>query len=426
MGPLRLTLPPILASLLITCVIAAPAARANTLTIMSTPPGATVVIDGVTVGSTPYEAKFPGGYFHKTHTVFGQRLEHPMVARISKEGFTTKEIELTYGPLPWVAVNGRYHGNYWLLKSEHFSVVLEPLSKVFTGKVAAALATAPRVSMRPEMPIEQVVQVAGPAIVLVQTPEGSGTGFFVTETGVIATNAHVARESSNPLVITPAGAQLAGRVVYVDAELDLALLKVDGTGFPHLPLAELATVRPGETVVAIGNPARALPNTVTKGIVSAVGPKAQLGPGIWIQTDAAINPGNSGGPLLNTSGEVVGITTRKEFRELGAEGRPLQGIGFALSASDLLEVLRRFYPNVSAGEAAQTEGSGTVSVSSEPSGAEIYVDGKFVGNTPSAFKLAAGQHRIAVKTAGRQAWERELEVLKDSQVNLHPQLAAQP
>ncbi len=112
MGPLRQIFFPLLTSLLIACAIAAPAARANTLTITSTPPGATIVIDGVTVGTTPYEARFPGGYFHKTHTVFGQRLEHPMVARISKEGFTSKEIELTYGPLPWVALNGRFYGNY--------------------------------------------------------------------------------------------------------------------------------------------------------------------------------------------------------------------------------------------------------------------------------------------------------------------------
>jgi serine protease Do len=81
-----------------------------------------------------------------------------------------------------------------------------------------------------------------------------------------------------------------------------------------------------------------MPFTVTKGIVSALGKFSAAGPGIWIQTDAAINPGNSGGPLLNTEGEVIGINTLK------LERRSVSGIGFALSATDLLAVLRKFYP----------------------------------------------------------------------------------
>ena len=78
--------------------------------------------------------------------------------------------------------------------------------------------------------------------------------------------------------------------------------------------------------------------SATKGIVSAVGKFPAAGPGLWIQTDAAINPGNSGGPLLNTGGEVIGINTLK------VERSSVSGIGFALSATDLLTVLRKFYP----------------------------------------------------------------------------------
>jgi hypothetical protein len=66
---------------------------------------------------------------------------------------------------------------------------------------------------------------------------------------------------------------------------------------------------------------------------------------LWIQTDAVINPGNSGGPLLNGADDVVGITTQKPF--VSGDGRPLQGIGFALSSSDLLSVLQKFFPNIS-------------------------------------------------------------------------------
>ena len=257
---------------------------------------------------------------------------------------------------------------------------------------------------------------------LLQRPDGgSGTGFFVTDTGVIATNAHVARGESTVVAVSQSKAEWPATVVFIDSDLDLAVLKVDGSGFPHLTLGELSTIRTGQTVIAIGNPARGLPNTVTKGIVSAVGAMKNHS-GTWVQTDAAINPGNSGGPLLNTSGEVIGITTRKEFSEQGSEGRPLQGIGFALSASDLIRVLERFYPNaVSTNEGNRPAGTGTVSIASDSAGAEIYVDGKFAGHTPSTFELPAGSHHIEVR-AGKRAWERDLEVMKNSQITLHPAL----
>ena len=85
-------------------------------------------------------------------------------------------------------------------------------------------------------------------------------------------------------------------------------------------------------------------DTVTRGIVSAIGPSPLKDPGTWIQTDASINPGNSGGPLLNSQGEVIGINAEKSFES--SDGRPLQGLAFALSARDLIEVLHRFYPDV--------------------------------------------------------------------------------
>jgi S1-C subfamily serine protease len=81
-----------------------------------------------------------------------------------------------------------------------------------------------------------------------------------------------------------------------------------------------------------------MPFAVTKGIVSAVGKFSAAGPGIWIQTDATINPGNSGGPLLNARGQVIGINTLKLDR------KSVSGIGFALSATDLLSVLLKYYP----------------------------------------------------------------------------------
>jgi serine protease Do len=118
---------------------------------------------------------------------------------------------------------------------------------------------------------------------------------------------------------------------------------LQGDNFPYLPIGYLTTIQPGSAVIAIGTPSQGFQNTLTRGVVSAVGSMPQES-GTWIQTDAAINPGNSGGPLLNASGEVVGINTQKRF--VSGDGRPLQGIGFALSGSDLLSTLRKFYPTI--------------------------------------------------------------------------------
>ena len=317
-------------------------AYADTLRITSTPPGASVEINGVTVGTTPYEEQVPGGYFHKTKTALGRRLQHPMVARISLAGYTTREVQMTEGPMNWVSLKGHSHGEYWLVKTNQFHVDLDPISKVFTGKISAEIpeaAEAPReANLTPEPPLEDVIAHVKPAVVRLKGLGGWGSGFFITEKGVIATNAHVARGEGSLLAILPGGEQLAADIIHIDTERDIALVKVEGDDFPHLTLAAAGNVRQGETVIAIGNPGGAMPFAVTKGIVSAVGKFSAAGPGIWIQTDANINPGNSGGPLLNARGQVIGINTLKLAR------KNVSGIGFAISATDLLTVLRKFYP----------------------------------------------------------------------------------
>jgi hypothetical protein len=403
------------------CLLVNPApAAADTLRITSNPPGATVEIDGVIAGTTPYEKDFPGGYFHKTKSSLGVRLEHPMVARITLAGYATKDIELTVGPMEWIGLNGRSHGEYFLLKSDHFDVTLEQFSKSFTGSLTAAVAGNAKMEMRPELTVEDVVEKSKPAVVLLKSPSGQGSGFFISDTGVIATNAHVAKGQEALTAILPTGQQLEAKVVYIDPDIDFALVKTEGSGFPHLTLADLATVRQGQTVIAIGNPGLGIPFSVTKGIVSAIGRKSDAARGTWIQTDAAINPGNSGGPLLNGYGEVVGINTSKIVR-IG-----FQSISFALSATDLLEVLHRFYPNLSAAQnaASQPDGFGSVTITSIPDGAEIYVDDKFVGNAQATLKLEAGTHTILLKSPGCADWQRSLEVLKDSSVTLKATLEA--
>jgi S1-C subfamily serine protease len=427
-------------------ILAFPApALAEKLRITSNPVGASVEIDGVAVGVTPFEKDYPGGYFHKTRTSFGARLEHPMVARISLAGYSTKELTLTDGPMLWVSLNGRVHAEYWLLKSAHFQVDLQPISETFTGEISATVSNA-SVELKPALSRDELIKRTKPAVVCLRGLDKSGSGFFVTATGVIATNAHVARGEESLLAILPDGRQFPAKVVYIDDALDIALAKVDAQGakaeFPHLPLADVASVRQGESVIAIGNPGEGLLFSVTKGTVNAIGKSSANGPGTWIQTDALLNPGNSGGPLVNSRGEVVGINTLKVVKE------GYSRIAFALSSSDLLEVLHRFYPDVitptaqnvksvspppekiaAEEESADAEpqetpapaapaGVGTVIITSEPDGAEIFVDEKFHGNTPATLKLAPGSHTILLKFPGHADWRRTLEITKSGKESL--------
>jgi len=224
-------------------------------------------------------------------------------------------------------------------------VDLQPISEAFTGEIVARVSDASG-GVQPELSLEELVRQTKPAVVYLKALNKSGTGFFVTGTGVLVTNAHIARGEESLLTLLSGGEQVEAKVVYIDAELDIALAKVESPSaqidFPHLALADAGSVRQGESVLAIGNPGDAMLFSVTKGIVSAVGKFPNAGQGTWIQTDAPINPGNSGGPLLNTRGEVIGINTQKLVK------KNANGIGFALSSSDLLNVLRRFYPNVAA------------------------------------------------------------------------------
>ncbi len=394
-------------------------AKEPNLEITSDPAGATLEIDGAVVGHTPYTTSVPGSYFKSPRWVTSRGfLRHPIVARVSKDGYVTKEIELTYGPFPIKNLNGVNFGDSWLLKTHNFQVELQKVSSTFTGTVHTATDLAAPSTSRPEVPVEEIVRRSSPAVVQLRSPQGTGTGFFVTDTGVVVTNAHVAKGQTRLHVSSPFGVDFDADVVYIDDGLDLALLKAGGAAFRYLPLATVAEVRQGQTVIAIGYPGNGLQNTVTRGIVSAVGQLPGY-TGTWVQTDAAINPGNSGGPLLDAWGHVIGITTQKPFT--GADGRAIQGIGYALSASDLITVLQRFYPDLSLSTPpveVQPAATGTVLVASTPESGEIYVDGKFVGNCPATLKLAVGTHSIEVRQSGYKSYQRQLEVLKDSQVTL--------
>lgn len=232
------------------CALLSLPVLADKLRITTVPPGATVQINGVLVGTTPYEQNIPGGYLHKTKTSLGSRLEHPMVTRLTFEGNAAKEIQLTEGPMSWVStLKGHNHGAYWLLKTDHFQVELQSASQTFAGAVESVSGSTIVPGPRPELSLEELGSRTKPAVVFSKSLTKSGAGFFITSTGVVATNAHLARGEEALLATLPNGTQLEAKIVYVDPELDIALAKTPGDGFPHLPLAEAARLPSGASMM---------------------------------------------------------------------------------------------------------------------------------------------------------------------------------
>ena len=170
-----------------------------------------------------------------------------------------------------------------------------------------------------------------------------GSGVLASSDGYIITNHHVIGARPERIVVTlHNGETLEGKTVWSDSSLDLAVVKIDGEGYPYCTLGNAKKVRVGESVVAIGNPlSMQFERTVTAGIISAVGrsisienDEGEMGyMEDLIQTDAAINSGNSGGPLLNEAGEVVGINTIKVSSA--------EGMGFAVPINVCVPVIER-------------------------------------------------------------------------------------
>ena len=154
---------------------------------------------------------------------------------------------------------------------------------------------------------------------------GTGSGFIINKEGDIITNAHVVSGADKVTVILKDGRQIEGKVLGSDELTDIAVVQVKSDNLPIVRLGSSQNIQPGDWAIAIGNPL-GLDNTVTAGIISAIGRKSgQIGVDkrvSFIQTDAAINPGNSGGPLLNQTGEVIGVNT--------AIIQGAQGLGFAI------------------------------------------------------------------------------------------------
>ena len=169
---------------------------------------------------------------------------------------------------------------------------------------------------------------------------GGGSGFFVSSDGLIVTNKHVVDQKNvEYTVFTNDGKKHGATVIARDPVLDIALIKIEGSGYPFLSLGNSDSLEVGQSVIAIGNALGEFRNTVSVGVVSGLARSITAGDNSGksevldhvIQTDAAINPGNSGGPLLNLRGEVVGVDV--------AIVQGSQNIGFALPINSVKGVI---------------------------------------------------------------------------------------
>lgn len=181
-----------------------------------------------------------------------------------------------------------------------------------------------------------VIEKALPAVVSIQTDKGVGSGSIVRSNGLVITNQHVIADSQQIWVQTSDGTVFGAQLVAQDTTYDLALLRLAGSSsFPVLTFGSTADLKVGERVIALGSPA-GLGFTATQGIVSAKNRMGPINKPIYLQVDVPINPGNSGGAMLNSKGEIVGITNFKL--------KNFESLGFAIQS----EVAKAFVDQVTA------------------------------------------------------------------------------
>jgi S1-C subfamily serine protease len=168
-------------------------------------------------------------------------------------------------------------------------------------------------------------------VVTIETSDGHGSGFLITNDGYLMTNAHVVGEDTKVKVRFEQGFTLDGEVVKLNKDFDVALVKTPGNDLPSMAIGDDTGLQLGEEIFAIGTPLdEMLGQTVTRGIMSG---RREFEGRTFIQTDVSINPGNSGGPLIDENGKVIGVATMK-IRERG-----VQGIGFGVPITKALEML---------------------------------------------------------------------------------------
>src|SRR5215813_847010 len=229
-----------------------------------------------------------------------------------------------------------------------------------------------------------------PAVVHIKvgTRGATGSGVIVSSDGYIMTNNHVASAANELTVKLSDGRELGARRIGVDPKTDLALIKVEAQNLPYATLGDSSKLEQGEWVIALGSPF-GLEQTMTAGIISAIGRKFNGPYDNYLQTDASINPGNSGGALVNMNGEVIGINTSILSRGGGSEG-----VGFAIPSNTAKMVKERLLGNAGVYARANTGAN---------AGANAPVSRGYLGVSVQDKQTAGGGAVVAELTNGGPA-----------------------
>lgn len=245
---------------------------------------------------------------------------------------------------------GAIGGSFITLKVVERNPSLAYEDQTVSSQTATAPATLSFSNSNIETTITSVVQEVEPAVVTVvgtisgratffgitSDQEVSGSGVIITEDGYILSNNHVVEGTQTLSVILNDGTEHPAELISRDVFADLAVLKIEGKVPGIAKIGNSDNLKPGETVIAIGSPLGTFRNSVTVGVISATGRTLDSGDGYaiedLIQTDAAINSGNSGGPLLNLTGEVIGINTLV-IRGSNNSSTSAEALGFAIPSN---------------------------------------------------------------------------------------------
>ncbi len=241
-------------------------------------------------------------------------------------------IVMVFGIIYGISVHAKELPNFADLVEQHGAAVVN-ISTTKVSRSKSGLSSIPEGDQ-----FFEFFRRFSPQIPREREAQSLGSGFIIRNDGYIITNAHVVDRSERITVRLNDKREFNAKIIGADKRTDVALLKIEGSGFPTLSIGDPEKLRVGEWVVAIGSPF-GFDSSVTAGIVSAKGrslPRENFVP--FIQTDVAINPGNSGGPLFNMDGEVVGVNSQIYTRSGGS-----MGLSFAIPidvATQVVEQLR--------------------------------------------------------------------------------------
>ncbi|HEY6331827.1 MAG TPA: serine protease [Blastocatellia bacterium] len=374
--------------------------------VTSDPPGATVKLVKASIsgdvveqtGTTPWKIMIDDDWLHPGVL---RRLESPMKIVVSKDGYITRTYMIA--DLQFSVIGGGESVAYFKLRGDTWHVSLYRPLEVSSSSTLERVhfGTRPLTKIISPGTIQSIVANAKEALVLVHSGTAYGTGFFVSDTGIIVTSRGVVGSNTTAMVTTSRGETFQSESVYASAGRDIALIKISGTGYPHLRLANSTGIAAGEPVVALGAPTMPICGLgiADAGILNVTAPAKETAetlaePGVavgairgrcdtkndgtFLLTDASSYWGNTGGPLMNLHGEVVGIVTTdivaissakliaatnlpvlrdagdvssaQSLMYLNTDGRPFEpddsgqvltgGENFAVCSSDVLDTLR--------------------------------------------------------------------------------------